>query len=124
MKNYNFFITFLFIFFIGHLYSQDISGIYYVNNKIHTEIIISKLEDNIYKVTSNDESWKSVGFFYEKNQTLMLVYKYDEVKKYNYRGIQSAILQKNGNFKVSIRHWRDVWNKSKEKIHRVKWIKQ
>ncbi len=38
--------------------------------------------------------------------------------------ITGEVRQSNGNFKVSIRHWRDVWNDPKVEIATVTWIKQ
>ena len=119
--------TIIFISAFSLMYSQDITGTYLVNGKSNAKILISKLDGDIYKVDSRNEKWKASGLFYNENgsNTLMLIYKYDNVKnKNNYRGIQSAVLQPNGNFKVSIRHWRDAWNKPKTEIHTVVWIKQ
>ncbi len=82
--------TILTIFLISvssFLFSQDISGLYLINGKMNAKLRITHVKDNIYTVDSRDEKWQGAGILHEN--TLMLIYKYDNVKKGNYRGSTS-----------------------------------
>jgi len=110
-----------------YLFSQNIAGTYFVNGKGNNKITISKVtgQTDIYTITTN-ENWIGTGIFYtdKGKKTLMSVFKYTNNKTEFDRGVHSAVLMENGNFKVSIRLWKDVWNKPINKISNVTWIKQ
>ena len=119
--------TFILTLSFTYLFSQDITGTYFVNGKGDHKIIISKVTDqtDVYTITTN-ENWVGTGIFYtdKGKKTLMSVFKYTNTKSDFDRGVHSAELMANGNFKVSIRLWRDVWNEPLNKISYVTWIKQ
>lgn len=118
-------LTIILILVSGFVYSQNISGKYFVNGKGKNVITISKVngETDMYKIKTN-EGWFGTGILYKKGKkkTLMAIFKYKTGKQV--RGVHSCVLQDNGNLKVSIRLWKDVWNKPKSEISTVTWIKQ